>query len=97
MKSNFYTYVHKQKLLKDPEFKKLYKESQPEFEIAKAIIKARIKNKITQKELAEKMKEVLTKLGDQTQNIDHDRLHGYTENIIMNEKVFELLEKLAKS
>jgi len=42
------------------------------------------------------MKEVLTKLGDQTQNIDHDRLHGYTENIIMNEKVFELLEKLAK-
>ncbi|KKQ58877.1 MAG: Trigger factor [Parcubacteria group bacterium GW2011_GWC1_38_17] len=52
---------------------------------------------ISDEELAEKMKEVLTKLGDQTQNIDHDRLHGYTENIIMNEKVFELLEKLAKS
>ncbi|KKQ38580.1 MAG: Trigger factor, partial [Candidatus Moranbacteria bacterium GW2011_GWF2_37_7] len=51
---------------------------------------------ISDEELAEKMKEVLTKLGDQTQNIDHDRLHGYTENIIMNEKVFELLEKLAK-
>lgn len=46
---------YKQKLLKDPEFKKLYEESQPEFEIAKAIIRARIKNKITQKELAEKM------------------------------------------
>ncbi len=51
--SNWDTY--KQKLLKDPEFKKLYEESQPEFEIAKAIIRARIENKITQKELAEKM------------------------------------------
>lgn len=30
-------------------------ESQPEFEIARAIIRARIDNKITQKELAEKM------------------------------------------
>ncbi len=47
--------TYKQKLLKDPEFKKLYEESQPEFEIAKAIIRARIDNKITQKELAERM------------------------------------------
>ena len=47
--------VYKQKLLKDPEFKKLYEDSQPEFEIAKAIIRARIKIKITQKELARKM------------------------------------------
>lgn len=47
--------IYKQKLLKDPEFKKLYEQSQPEFEIAKAIIRARIENKITQKELAEKM------------------------------------------
>ena len=47
--------TYKQKLLKDPEYKKLYEESQPEFEIAKAIIRARIDNKITQKELAEKM------------------------------------------
>lgn len=46
---------YKQKLLKDPEFKRLYEESQPEFEIAKAIIRARIENKITQKELAKKM------------------------------------------
>lgn len=45
----------KQKLLKDSEFKKLYEQSQPEFEIAKAIIRARIDNKITQKELAERM------------------------------------------
>ena len=47
--------TYKQKLLKDPELKKLYVESQPEFEIAKAIIRARIKNKMTQKELAQKM------------------------------------------
>ena len=45
----------KKRWLKDPEFRKLYVESQPEFEIAKAIIRARIVNKITQKELAEKM------------------------------------------
>ncbi len=47
--------VYKQKLLKDPEFKKLYEDSQPEFEIAKAIIHARIENKITQKELAKRI------------------------------------------
>ncbi len=40
---------YKQKLLKKPEFKRLYEESLPEFEITQAIIRARIKNKITQK------------------------------------------------
>jgi len=45
----------KQELLKNPKFKKLYEESQPEFEIAKAIIRARIENKITQKELARRI------------------------------------------
>lgn len=45
----------KKEWLKDPKFKKLYEESQPEFEIAKAIIRARIQNKITQKELAKRM------------------------------------------
>lgn len=45
----------KKKLLQNPEFKKLYEESQPEYEIARAIIRARIENKITQKELAKKM------------------------------------------
>ncbi len=47
--------VFKQKLLKDPEFRRLYEESQPEFEIAKAIIRARITRKMTQKQLAERM------------------------------------------
>lgn len=45
----------KKEWLKDPKFKKLYEESQPEFEIARAIIRARIDNKITQKELAKRM------------------------------------------
>lgn len=47
--------AYKQKLLKDPEFKRLYENSRPEFEITKAIIRARIENKITQKELAKRM------------------------------------------
>ena len=45
----------KKDLLKNPEFKRIYEESQPEYEIARAIIRARIENKITQKELAKKM------------------------------------------
>lgn len=46
---------YKQRLLKNPEFKILYEESRPEFEITRAIIRARIENKITQKELAKRM------------------------------------------
>ncbi len=46
----------KKEWLKDPKFRKLYEESQPEFEISKAIIRARIQNKFTQKELAKRMK-----------------------------------------
>lgn len=45
----------KQELLKDPEFKRLYEESQPDFEITKAIIRARIERKMTQKDLAKRM------------------------------------------
>ncbi|MBI2196838.1 helix-turn-helix transcriptional regulator [Candidatus Daviesbacteria bacterium] len=45
----------KKEWLKDPKFRKLYEDSQPEFEIAKAIIRARIEKKITQKELAKRM------------------------------------------
>ena len=45
----------KTELLKNPEVKKLYEESQPEYEIARALIRARIEQKITQKELARKM------------------------------------------
>ena len=47
--------VLKKDLLKNPKLKKLYEESQPEYEIARAIIRARIVQKITQEELAKKM------------------------------------------
>lgn len=46
---------HKQKLLKNPEFKKLYNETRLEFEIAKSVIRARIENGLTQKQLADKL------------------------------------------
>lgn len=41
--------------LKDPEFKKEYDRQQPEFEIINKIIEARIKKKLTQKEIATRM------------------------------------------
>lgn len=48
--------IYKKKLLKDPEFKKLYNEAQPEFQIARALIRARIEKGYTQKALAKKLR-----------------------------------------
>lgn len=45
----------KKRLLAKPGVRKAYEELQPEFAIARAIIDARIKNKISQEELARKM------------------------------------------
>ena len=45
----------KKKLLKNPEFKKLYEESRLEYEIARAVIRARIEKGLTQKQLADKL------------------------------------------
>jgi DNA-binding XRE family transcriptional regulator len=45
----------KKELLKDPEARREYELLQPEFEIMKQIIEARIHKKITQKELARRM------------------------------------------
>jgi ribosome-binding protein aMBF1 (putative translation factor) len=42
--------------LKDPEFKKEYLKIQPEFEVTRALIKARINKGLTQKKLAKKLK-----------------------------------------
>lgn len=41
--------------IKDPEYRREYEKLGPEFEIAKQIIDARIKRKITQEELARRM------------------------------------------
>jgi len=47
---------YKAELMKDPEFVKAWKEVELEYQIARAIIEARINRGITQKILAEKMK-----------------------------------------
>lgn len=43
-------------LMKNPEFRREYDALQPEFEIAEQIIKARVERKISQAELAKRMK-----------------------------------------
>lgn len=48
--------THKKQLLKDPKFRKALEETRPEYEIARAMILARIKHKLTQKQLAKKLK-----------------------------------------
>ena len=47
--------THKKILLKDPEFRKVYEKSRLEYEIARAIIRARIEKGLTQKQLADKL------------------------------------------
>ena len=47
--------THKKILLKDPEFRKVYEESRLEYEIARAIIRARIEKGLNQKQLADKL------------------------------------------
>lgn len=47
--------THRKQLLKDPEVRKAYEESEVEYQITRAIIKARIDNGLTQKQLAQKL------------------------------------------
>jgi ribosome-binding protein aMBF1 (putative translation factor) len=47
--------VWEKQMLKNPKFKEEYDKLQPEFAIIGAVIEARIKNDMTQKQLAEKM------------------------------------------
>ena len=44
----------KRDLMKDPEFRREYEKLEPEFQIARQMIGARIKKKMTQEELAKK-------------------------------------------
>lgn len=48
--------THKKELLKNPKFKKAYEESELEYQIARAVIRARIEKGYTQKQLADKMR-----------------------------------------
>jgi len=57
--------LHK-KWMKDPEYRRAYKESETEFQIAGQMIEARIKQNITQEELAKRVKTgqaVISRLG----------------------------------
>jgi len=57
MKKIFYTYQdHLKESLKDPEFRKLWKKSEPEYLLAEALIEKRIKRRISQRSLAKKLK-----------------------------------------
>lgn len=47
--------THRTTLLKDPAVRKAYEESRLEYEIARAIIRARIEKGLTQKQLADKL------------------------------------------
>ena len=47
---------HRKQLMKDPEFVRAYQELQPEFAIIRKIIESRVKEGVTQKELAKRMK-----------------------------------------
>lgn len=48
--------THRAELLKDPKVRKALKETELEYQIAKALIKARIEKGLTQAQLAEKLK-----------------------------------------
>ncbi len=45
----------RKKWMKDPDFKKAYDDLEPEFAIIRAMIKMRLKNKMSQKDLAKKL------------------------------------------
>ncbi len=47
--------THKKDLLKNPQFKKVLEQGKLEYEIARAIIEARINKGITQSELAQRL------------------------------------------
>lgn len=47
--------THRAELLKDPEVQKVHQELEPEFQIAKALIEARLKKGLTQEQLAIKL------------------------------------------
>jgi len=48
--------IYKKQLMKNSAFRKAYKESKLEYQIARALIKARLEQGMTQKELAKRLK-----------------------------------------
>jgi ribosome-binding protein aMBF1 (putative translation factor) len=53
----YYTFEdHLKESLKDPEFRKAWKETEPEYLLATELIKKRLKKKMSQRDLAKKLK-----------------------------------------
>ena len=48
--------THKKQLLKNKRFQKALEETRPEYEVARAVILARTKHRLTQKQLARRLK-----------------------------------------
>lgn len=71
------------KRLKNPEFKKSWKESEPEYLLAKQLIEKRLERKMSQRDLAKKLK---------TTQAVISRLETMRAN-----PTFSLLKKLAKA
>jgi len=61
MKNKLYTLEDDlKKRLKDPEFRRLWRESEVEYQLARKLIEKRLVNKISQRELAKKVKTTQT-------------------------------------
>ena len=57
MKNKIYTFrQHLNESLKDPEFKRVWEESEPEYLLSCAMIEKRLAQKISQRQLAKKVK-----------------------------------------
>lgn len=82
--TNFNLYLEKQ--LKNPEFSKEYKTLEPEYEVIKQIIKSRIEQNMTQKELAEK-------IGIKQSNISRLESGNYNPSLEFLKKVADALGK----
>ncbi|EKD99354.1 MAG: Helix-turn-helix protein [uncultured bacterium] len=77
---------YKEESLKDPEFYEAYKEQDPEFEIVSQIIKARIEQHLSQKELAERV-------GTKQSNISRLERGDYNPSLQFLKKVAKGLGK----
>ena len=76
----------KKELLKNPIFAAEVKALQPEFDVVKQVIRARIENNITQKELAERA-------GTKQGNISRFERGGYNPSLAFLKKIADGLGK----
>ena len=78
--------THLEEKLKDPEFKKEWDEIQPEMNIIRSLIDARIEQGITQKELSEKT-------GIQQSNISRLENGNYNPSLKLLKRIAKALNK----